>query len=326
MATAKTPRHPRRSVAPRVGVRARARGARHRLARGALRPLHRRRAGRAALAEVVRDDLPVDRGASRRGRAGGRPRRRPRRAGGARRLRGRLVVAAPGRAREVPLPDRAPDPGALARARGRGVARRRQADQGVARRRHPARGGALLLLRGLGRQARVRVPEPPPAPARRRRPDHPLELPAADARLEDRAGARLRQHGRAQAGRDDAADRADLHRHLPPGRAAAGRRQHRHRRRLHRRASRQAPRPRQGRVHRLDRGGQGDPARARRHRHQADARARRQGRQHRLRRLRARPGGRGDRQRHLLQPGPRLLRRARGCSCRSRSTSRSSRS
>ena len=41
---------------------------------------------------------------------------------------------------------------------------------------------------------------------------------------------------------------------------------------------------------------------------------------------RARPGGRGDRQRHLLQPGPRLLRRARACSCRSRSPSRSSRS
>ena len=44
------------------------------------------------------------------------------------------------------------------------------------------------------------------------------------------------------------------------------------------------------------------------HRRQADARARRQGGEHRLRRLRARPGGRGDRQRHLLQPGPRLLR------------------
>ena len=40
-----------------------------------------------------------------------------------------------------------------------------------------------------------------------------------------------------------------------------------------------------------------------------DARARRQGGQHRVRRLRARPGGRGDRQRHLLQPGARLLRR-----------------
>ena len=117
----------------------------------------------------------------------GAARRRPRRAGGPRRVRGRLVVAAAGRAGQVPVPDRPPDPGALARARRRRVARRRQADQGVARRRPAARGGALLLLRGLGRQARVRVPEPAAAAARRRRPDHPVELPAADARVEDRA-------------------------------------------------------------------------------------------------------------------------------------------
>ena len=47
----------------------------------------------------------------------------------------------------------------------------------------------------------------------------------------------------------------------------------------------------------------------RRHGQGADARARRQGREHRLRRRAARPGGRGDRQRHLLQPGRGLLRR-----------------
>ena len=62
-------------------------------------------------------------------------------------------------------------------------------------------------------------------------PDHPVELPAADARVEARAGARRREHGRAQAGRDDAAHGAALLRRRPPGRAAAGRRQHRHRRR-----------------------------------------------------------------------------------------------
>ena len=39
----------------------------------------------------------------------------------------------------------------------------------------------------------------------------------------------------------------------------------------------------------------------------AHARARRQGGEHRLRRRGARPGGRGHRQRDLLQPGPRLL-------------------
>ncbi len=66
---------------------------------------------------------------------------------------------------------------------------------------------------------------------------------------------------------------------------------------------------RQGGLHRLDRGRQGDRPHDRRHPQAGDARARRQGRQHRLRRRRDRPGGRGHRQRHLLQPGPRLLRR-----------------
>ena len=66
--------------------------------------------------------------------------------------------------------------------------------------------------------------------ARRRRPDHPVELPAAHGRVEDRAGARVRQHRRAQAGRDDAAHGAALRRGLPRGRTAAGRGQHRHRR------------------------------------------------------------------------------------------------
>ena len=75
-----------------------------------------------------------------------------------------------------------------------------------------------------------------PAAARRRRPGHPVELPAADAGVEDRPGAGLRQHRRAQAGRDDAADRAAVRRDLPAGRPAARRRQHRHRRRRDRRA------------------------------------------------------------------------------------------
>ena len=40
------------------------------------------------------------------------------------------------------------------------------------------------------------------------RPDHPVELPAPHGGVEDRAGARVRQHGRPQARRDDAADGA----------------------------------------------------------------------------------------------------------------------
>ena len=91
----------------RLGLRTVARGARHRLVRGALRALHRRRAGLSAVALVVHDYLPVHRGAARRGRAGGREgRRRSRWRPRGRRstlwtqLRGR-------RAREVHLPDRA---------------------------------------------------------------------------------------------------------------------------------------------------------------------------------------------------------------------------
>ena len=64
----------------------------------------------------------------------------------------------------------------------------------------------------------------------------------------------------------------------------------------------------QGRLHRVDRGRQDHPARDRRHRQAPDARARRQGREHRVRGRAARPGRRGRDQRHLLQPGPRLLR------------------
>ncbi len=92
---------------------------------------------------------------------------------------------------------------------------------------------------------------------------------------------------------------------LPPGR-----RQHRHRARA-RSAWRWSPTRTSTRSR--------SPARPRsaskicrgrgRHRQGADARARRQGRQHRVRRRAARPGGRGHRQRHLLQPGRGLLRR-----------------
>ncbi len=93
----------------------------------------------------------------------------------------------------------------------------------------PARRGALLLLRGLGGQARLRRRRPRGRADGRRRPDRAVELPAADGRVEARAGARLRQHRGAQAGRDDAADRAAARRDHPGGRAARGRREHPHR-------------------------------------------------------------------------------------------------
>ena len=91
----------------------------------------------------------------------------------------------------------------------------------------PLAAAPLLVLRRLGRQARLRVPGAGRAAARRGRPDHPVELPAADAGLEDRAGPGGRQHGRPQARLDHAAVGAALRRGLPPGRPAAGRRQHR---------------------------------------------------------------------------------------------------
>ena len=189
------------------------------------------------------------------------------------------------------------------------VPRQRQADQGVARRRRPPCRGSLLLPRRLGRQAGPRGLRALAATARGGRAGHPVELPAAHAGVEDRTGARRRQHGRAQARRDDAAHRAAVRGGLPAGRPPAGRREHRHRRRGHRPGPGRARRRRQGRVHRLHRRRQADPPFARRQRQEAHARARRQGRQHRLRRRARRPGRRGHRPRRLLQPGTRLLRR-----------------
>ena len=74
--------------------------------------------------------------------------------------------------------------------------------------------GVPLLRRGAGAAARRHDPgrrRPGvhgPRAARRRRADRAVELPARDRGLEARPGARGRQHGRAQAGRADAPDRA----------------------------------------------------------------------------------------------------------------------
>ena len=225
------------------------------------------------------------------------------------RLRPRVVEALRRRPRQVPLQDRPARAGAQPRARRRREPRQRQADQGEPGCRRAARRGVVLLLRRLGRQARLRRPRRQPARARRRCAGHPVELPAAHARVEDRAGARRGQHRRDQAGRDHAAQRADLRRDPAAGRPAQGRREHHHGRRRHGRGAREPPRRQQGRLHRLDRGRPRDREVGRGQRQEAHARARRQGREHRVRRRTDRPGGRGHRQRHLLQPGPRVLRR-----------------
>ena len=217
-----------------LGVCAGARSPRHRHPQGALRPVHRRSRGPV----IGRVDLPdggprhgADPGAGREGDAGRHRQGGPRRSAGRQPLVGQ--PAGP-RARQVPVPDRPDHAGTLARVRRPRIDGLGQADQGEPGRRRPARGGALLVLRRLGGQARVRVPRPDGASARRSRPDHPVELPAAHAGLEDRAGPRRRQHGRPQAGLHDAADRAALRRRLSPGGPAAGRRQHRPRTRRRR--------------------------------------------------------------------------------------------
>ena len=104
-----------------------------------------------------------------------------------------------------------------------------------------------------------------------------MELPVPDAGLEDRPGAGLRQHGRAQAGRDHSPDRAAVRRDLPAGRPAARRGQHPHRRRRDRAGDRLPRGRRQGRVHRLDRRRPGDRqgrGRARRRRSPSSSAAR----------------------------------------------------
>ena len=137
-----------------------------------------------------------------------------------------------------------------------------------------------------------------------------MELPAAHAGVEDRAGAGYGQHRRAQAGRDHAPDRAAIRRGMPAGRPAAGRGQHPHRSRRHRRGA-VVEHPDVDKVaftgstevgKLIARAVAGTAQ-------EGHPRARRQGGEHRVRRRPDRPVGRGHRQRHLLQPGARLLRR-----------------
>ena len=93
-----------------------------------------------------------------------------------------------------------------------------------------------------------------PRAAGRGRADHALELPARDPRLEDRAGARLRQHGRAQARRPGARLRLGDRGHPAKARRARGRVQPGHGARLGgRRGDPRLARCRCGELHRLAR-------------------------------------------------------------------------
>ena len=119
------------------------------------------------------------------------------------------------RARQVHLPHRARHPGTGARVRGDRIDGRRQADQGVARRRRPARRRALLLLRRLGGQARLRIPGAAARPLGVAGQIIPWNFPLLMAAWKIAPGARLRQHGRAQARGDHAAHRAQARRDDP---------------------------------------------------------------------------------------------------------------
>ena len=171
------------------------------------------------------------------------------------RLREGLVEDDRRRASEVSLPHRATDPGTLAGVGRRRDSRQRQGHSRVARYRHSSGRGPLLLLRRLGRQARLRRFWTRPQAARRRRTDHSVELSAAHGGVEVGPGPRDGKHLRPQARRDDAPDGAGPGGDSPAGRTASGRRQHRDRRRLGRRGTRRSPRRRQDRLHRLDRSG-----------------------------------------------------------------------
>ena len=146
-------------------------------------------------------------------------------------------------------------------------------------------------------------------PLRRLRPDHALELPADDGRLEDRPGAGDRQHAGAEAGRDDPGHDAqdpgrDVRRDLPARRLQ-----------LHRRARRarrlDAGHPPRGRLRLADglaRDRQVDRQGGRGHAQAGAPGAGRQGPGDRLRRRRHGDGDGDDRRHRLLQRRPGLHR------------------
>ena len=139
----------------------------------------------------LQDRQPRHRGGARRGRRGRRRRRRPRGEGRPQGLRAVWSAHAGRRARQVPVPDRADHPGARAASSpcwSRSTTASRSGSPATSTSRWSPRtssttraGPTSSSYAGYGR----------PAAARRRRPGHPVELPAADAGVEDRPGARL---------------------------------------------------------------------------------------------------------------------------------------
>ena len=132
----------------------------------------------------------------------------------------------------APGPRRAPArPDRRARGRARGAGRRWRRATPASRSAPRAARSAVdrdvpLLLRGPERLLGDTIPVDGGIAMTFREPigvvgaDHAVELPARDRLVEARAGARRRQHRRAQAGRADAADRAALRADRARGRGA----------------------------------------------------------------------------------------------------------
>ena len=119
-------------------------------------------------------------------------------------------------------------------------------------------------------------------------PGDPVEFPAADARLENRAGTRRRLHGGAEAGGVHAADGDSVRADLRERRRTEGRRQYRAGRPRGGRGTGRASRRPEDRLHRLVGGRKDHPQGHRRFGQEALAGTRRQVGFHRLRGCRSR--------------------------------------
>ena len=171
----------------------------------------------------VQDDQPGHRGGARRGHRGERRRRRPRRRGGPHGIRAASGAGCPAptaasTSSASPASCRSGPASSPSWRRSTTASRsrsRRDVDVPLAAAHffYHAGWADKLEYAGLGTADAA-------TPDRRRRPGHPVELPAAHAVVEDRAGAGRGQHRRPQAGRDHAADRAAVRRGLPAGRPA----------------------------------------------------------------------------------------------------------
>ena len=202
----------------------------------------------------------------------------------------------PRRARQHPQRRRRPDAGQSRDARRRRDLGQWQADPRDDPRRRAAGDRPLPLFRGLrARAGGLDLRDRPrhrglsfPRAARRRRPDHSVELPAADGGVETRARARRRQLRGDEAGRTNARVDSRLGRDR---RRSLSERRAQHRQRLWARGRQAAgvvEPHRQDRLHRRDDDGPADHAIRQSEPHPGDARTRRQVAQYFLRGCRAR--------------------------------------